>query len=92
MSWLEGGGSTLDVGRGEAFAAIRTRMLGARLASCHACDMYLQENAALSRVLPGPRSSLEDESSEGAGRVQWRPEGGGSGLVQLRHQALDGKR
>ncbi len=46
--------SVEDVFHGEAFAAIRAEMLQSRLPSCHACDMYLEENEALSRVLPGP--------------------------------------
>ncbi|MCR9164272.1 MAG: radical SAM/SPASM domain-containing protein [Nannocystaceae bacterium] len=48
--------SVEEVFHGEAFANIRSQMLESRLPSCHACDMYLEENEALSRVLPGPSS------------------------------------
>ncbi len=46
--------SVEEVFHGPGFAAIRAQMLQSRLPSCHACDMYLDENEALSRVLPGP--------------------------------------
>lgn len=46
--------SAQEVFLGPAFAKIRTEMMQTRLPACHACDMYLAENAALSRELPGP--------------------------------------
>lgn len=39
---------------GPAFSRIRAEMMQTRLPACHACDMYLAENEALSQVLPGP--------------------------------------
>ncbi len=46
--------SVEEVFFGPAFAAIRAEMMRERLPACHACDMYLAENEALSQALPGP--------------------------------------
>jgi MoaA/NifB/PqqE/SkfB family radical SAM enzyme len=47
-------GSVRDVFHGERFAALRRRMRRARLAECHRCDMFLEEN----RTLEGARRRL----------------------------------
>lgn len=49
--------SVEEVFRGPAFAKIRAELMRTRLPACHACDMYLDENAALSQALPGPTAA-----------------------------------
>lgn len=46
--------SVREVFEGPRFAAIRSAMKRERLPSCHQCDMFLDENAALARALPSP--------------------------------------
>jgi MoaA/NifB/PqqE/SkfB family radical SAM enzyme len=43
--------SVAEVFCGEAFQRMRAQMLVERLPACHACDMYLPENATLGRAL-----------------------------------------
>ncbi len=40
-----------EIYRGAAFQQIRARMKAARIKACHHCDMYLEENELLDRVL-----------------------------------------
>jgi MoaA/NifB/PqqE/SkfB family radical SAM enzyme len=49
--------SVEEVFLGPGFAKIRQDMMRERLPACHACDMYLDANEALSRVLPGPSTA-----------------------------------
>lgn len=43
--------SVSEVYQGAAFQTIRAQMKAARIPSCHACDMYLEENRALNAAL-----------------------------------------
>ncbi len=44
--------SVAEVFQGEEFQRLRAHLLRERLATCHACDMYLEENRALAAALP----------------------------------------
>lgn len=45
--------SAREVFLGDEFQQMRAQMMRERLPSCHACDMYLEENKAIARALGG---------------------------------------
>lgn len=57
--------SVREVFLGERFAQIRSQMMRERLASCHKCDMFTDDNRLLSAVLPGPEPVSESTPPQG---------------------------